>query len=334
MPYLREKWPGGRVFVSSTGERTYHIFKMRNGRRYSVSTRCSNLKAALKELERWELDPDSYRPQGTSELTITKELIDAFVFEGRAKGNTEGRLWRKRSVMAWWQEGFKADVRTITPERAYSLVEGVPDGERKKSVLKTCLSWLQSTGRTERDLGEGIRVVPSVPAQFTRPKVVALSRHRKVMEKLDDKYRDLCTVLAGTGCHVEELGRFIEAGRIEYPEAQGEDPPRYVLVTPRHKSGDIHKTEVSEVVEAAAFRAKERAWFNRVLLGRALSKACRDAKVATYGPSWYRHSVATWAIEKGADPAAVSAFLGHRHPSTVKRFYATHAVVPKVPTLE
>lgn len=328
-----ESWPGGRCYVAP-GVRVFHIYKMRNGRRYSVSTRCSNLKAAMKEYDRWQLSPDTYKPLGTEELVITDELIDAFIVEGEAKNNSEGRLWRKRKVMDWWQERFKADLRTITPERVYSLVKGVDDAERKKSILKTFLGWLHSTGRTERNMGEAITVVPSKPAQHTSPKLIALSRHQKVMEKLPEKYRDLCIILAGTGWHIEELGRFISDGRIEYPPVEKDNPQVYVLVTPKHKSGDIHKTVVSEKVENSAFRAKELGWFNRVLLGRAIKKAAKEAGTTPYPPSWYRHSVATWAIEKGADPAAVSVFLGHRHPSTVKRFYATHAVIPKVPTLE
>jgi site-specific recombinase XerD len=65
-----------------------------------------------------------------------------------------------------------------------------------------------------------------------------------------------------------------------------------------------------------------------------LRDAARKRKFPAYPASWYRHSVATWAIEKRADAGAVSTFLGHRHPSTVKRLYALHAVVPKVPTME
>jgi integrase len=47
----------------------------------------------------------------------------------------------------------------------------------------------------------------------------------------------------------------------------------------------------------------------------------------------FRHTVATEAIERGATPEQVSAFLGHRSPQTTKRFYATLSVPPKIPTL-
>jgi integrase len=43
--------------------------------------------------------------------------------------------------------------------------------------------------------------------------------------------------------------------------------------------------------------------------------------------------VASWAIEAGADPALVAAFLGHRSPRTTRKFYATNVSPAKVPTL-
>jgi integrase len=60
-----------------------------------------------------------------------------------------------------------------------------------------------------------------------------------------------------------------------------------------------------------------------------------DGKVGipVFTPGRLRHSVATWAIEAGADPASLAAFLGHKSPRTTRRFYATHASPPKVPTL-
>ncbi|WNG41678.1 site-specific integrase [Archangium violaceum] len=50
-------------------------------------------------------------------------------------------------------------------------------------------------------------------------------------------------------------------------------------------------------------------------------------------PGRFRHSVATWAIEKGATPASVAAFLNHKSLAITRRFYATHAVPTKVPAL-
>jgi len=43
-------------------------------------------------------------------------------------------------------------------------------------------------------------------------------------------------------------------------------------------------------------------------------------------------SVATWAVDAGADLGTVATFLGHRSASTTRKFYATHAT-PKNPLI-
>jgi len=55
--------------------------------------------------------------------------------------------------------------------------------------------------------------------------------------------------------------------------------------------------------------------------------------VEPFGPGVLRHSVATLAVNSGASPAAVAAFLNHRSPRTTLRFYATLATPVKVPAL-
>ena len=73
---------------------------------------------------------------------------------------------------------------------------------------------------------------------------------------------------------------------------------------------------------------------NSSSFGRSSNKAaCRAAKIAIFTPGRLRHSIATHAINQGADMAAVASFLNHKSPRTTKRFYATLAGVAKVPTL-
>jgi integrase len=105
-------------------------------------------------------------------------------------------------------------------------------------------------------------------------------------------------------------------------------------------SGDEHRTAVSSEVLEAGKRLRAHGSLSREWYDRAVRAACAAVKrpdgevgIPVFTPGRLRHSTATWAIEAGASPAAVSAFLGHKSPVTTKRFYATHAVVPKVPTL-
>ncbi|HYO57443.1 tyrosine-type recombinase/integrase [Archangium sp.] len=106
-----------------------------------------------------------------------------------------------------------------------------------------------------------------------------------------------------------------------------------MLVCPRTQSGEPLRTAASAEVLEARKRLLERGSFSFEKYGLAIKGACEAAGIPPFTPGRFRHSVATWAIEKGADPASVVAFLNHKSPSTTRRFYATHAVPTKVPTL-
>ena len=106
-----------------------------------------------------------------------------------------------------------------------------------------------------------------------------------------------------------------------------------VLVGPQTKSGEPLRTAVSAEVLEAGKRLLARGSLSFEKYGLAIKGACNAAGIPPFTPGRFRHSVATWAIEKGADPATVAAFLNHKSPATTRRFYATHAVPTKVPTL-
>lgn len=94
-----------------------------------------------------------------------------------------------------------------------------------------------------------------------------------------------------------------------------------VLVCPRHKSGDVHRTAVGEEVREAAKRLRARGWpaDSEFSFNDAIREACVAAEIPPFSPGAFRHSVPTWAIEVGADPAAVAAFLGDRSPATTRK---------------
>lgn len=107
-----------------------------------------------------------------------------------------------------------------------------------------------------------------------------------------------------------------------------------VLVCPQTKSGEPLRTAVSADVLEAGKRLLQRVIFGREKYGMAISAACKAAGIPSFTPGRFRHSVATWAIiEKGAAPDSVAAFLNHNSQSTTRRFYATHAIPAKIPTL-
>lgn len=319
------------------GRPLYVIFAKRGGARYEVSTRCTTLRAAMKELERFESDPAAYESTRAARapLRLTPDLIAEFLAESDRRGISAEWRRRQRTELAEWHKVLgRLDLRRVPLQL---VVEALPEVGRKNriAVLKRFYAWLRQTGRvsTAEDPTFGRLQVPqSTPEQHVRSKVVSRTDYEKVRGKLSGVYLDALDVLAATGWHVSELLRFAQGGTFEdYRGAQA--GVAGVIVTPLHKGGGAHRTAVGpEALEAAKrLRAHEGLGVSRFHV--AVLAACDAAKVTRFGPGQLRHSVATWAVEAGADPAAVAAFLGHRSASTTKRFYATLAVPPKVPTL-
>jgi integrase len=160
-------------------------------------------------------------------------------------------------------------------------------------------------------------------------------------EQPDGPWPDALMIQAGTGWHTTEIVRFAATGSIEpLPKTVQQEGVAGVLVCPQHKSGEPIRTRVSPAVIEAAKRLLAHGAMSREWYDRAIRDACKSVKrpdgkvgIPVFTPGRLRHSVATWAIEAGADPASVAAFLGHKSPRTTRRFYATHASPAKVPTL-
>jgi integrase len=152
--------------------------------------------------------------------------------------------------------------------------------------------------------------------------------HLEPLHNPGEAWPDLLDCLAATGWHVNELVRFARAGEIIRIEGRGP-----VLESPSSKSGEPLRTEVSEDVATIAERVLRRGAFSRSRFDAAVREAARAAGVRVRTGT-FRHAVATWAINKGTSAAAVSAFLVHKSERTTRRFYATHGVPAKVPTLK
>lgn len=336
-------WPGGRVWRSADGRETYFIRRKVNGRAYEVSTRCTNERAALKQLERFEADPEGYVPSGVKgdALTLDADLVRAFLKWSRdTKGNSLAWVATQRRYLAWWATKLgRRDLRRITlRDHVRPALDSAPNTKHRIETIKAFYGWLRKERHTitaAEDPTYGALSVPQGrPEQWKTPKAIPRPHHDAAWNAMTQPWRDMLTVLAGTGWHVTELERFCRAGIIaDLPSSASSGHGAFrVLVCPRRKSGETQRTAVSAGVAEAAARLRARGTFSSIRFYRAVEAACDAAKVPRFSPGRYRHTVATWAIEQGADPAAVAAFLGHKSPSTTRRFYATLAVVPKVPT--
>lgn len=173
-------------------------------------------------------------------------------------------------------------------------------------------------------------------ARAARGNVVAMKK-----EPRDAPWSDALTLQAGTGWHSTEIQRYAAEGTIEpLPKHAQQEGVAGVVVCPMRKSGEPQRTRVGPEVLDAAKRLRAHGSISREWYDRAVKAACKavkrpDGKVGlpVFTPGRLRHSVATWAIDNGADPAVVAAFLGHRSPRTTRKFYATHSSSSKVPTL-
>lgn len=339
----RTSWLGGFIRYDKKGRPTYWIRKrIGGGLRLKVSTKCHTEPAALVELATFEKDPLAYEPKagGGDMLRLDRELVAAFLaWSLQEKGNTREWVTKQRNMLAWWASQLRGvDLRKATLSRHIipALDRAETSRQHRIAILKALYSWLRTVRHriaTAEDPTYGQLDVPqSRPEQWKREKAISLDHHIAAVTHLEPHWRDAATVLAGTGWHVTELDRFAHGGKIE--ERRSKDKTvAAVLVCPRRKSGEPQRTEVSLGVAEAARRIRRHGSVNRWLLSKKIGQACAKAGVPKFGPGSYRHSVATWAIEQGADIAMVSQFIGHKSARTTKKFYATHATPPKVPTL-
>lgn len=323
-------WPGGYIRRDAKGRAIYVLRRSMGGQRYEVSTECSTLRAAMKELERFEGDPAGYRSGGTSAGAIyLDEDLSARFLAAHAKNSVR---WQRQQqlFLAWWAGQLRGvDLRHATLHRhILPAVDGTTSAPRRKIIIKRLYSWMREkdmiSAAEDPCLGK-LKVERGVPAQLDRSKVIPVASYEAARLHLDGHLRDALDLLAGTGWHVTEAVRFAEGGTIE------KHGDATVLMV-RHKSGAPHRTLVSDEVAAAARRLRAHGELSDSQLGKALKEAVEKAGVEPFFPSWFRHTVATMATDAGQE-ALVPGFLGHRSADTTRRFYAVRVTPPKVKTL-
>lgn len=328
-----EGW-GGRVWVSESGRRTFYIRQVRGGKRWDVSTRCSTLRGALKELERFEQAPEHYRPSGSGEgaVVLNEALIERYAQWCREHTDAQDPRWleAKKRYLMWWAECF--DLRPLTNMKL-SLVLQCLDGQVSRAdrikSLKHLYSWLR---QTDQIIAADDPTLSALPVPQSRPeqdtgesKVIPEADFRAVLPTLPPMLADICRVLAGTGCHLSEVLRLMKSGAVEEREE-----PKLPVLSFKHKGGHTHRVEVQRSVADAAKRILGLEAPGRTTVYRAIQKACRAAGVEPWTPGRFRHTFATNAIARGVPPAAVALALGHTSSPTTLKWYATTAVAPAV----
>lgn len=343
MPWIDE-WEGGRVWRGKDGRKTYFIRRRVAGKLYEASTRCHTASAALEHLKRFEADPEGYDPAsaaGGAAIVLDADLIERFLaWSKNDKKNTDDWVRKQKRFLAWWAD--KLDMRDLRrvdlAAHVIPALDGAPSRKHRIEALKALYGWLRKERHkikpSEDPTLDTLPVPQSRPEQWTRSKVIPLADHEAAIAHLAPIHRDRLIVLAGTGWHTTELARFAVDGNVAPlpPAASRNHGAVALLECPRRKSGHFLRTAVTEEVAEAARRVRAHGGYSDSKFREAINSACKAAGVDPISPGCYRHTVATWAEEAGALPEAVSAYLWHMSKATTDRFYATHAVRPKVPT--
>jgi len=348
-----EPWDGGRKWIDADGKvAAFYIRRRIGGRRFEVRTPATTERAAFEQLKRFEADPERYDPAGDAPregLFLTEELVTEFLAYSAAEGNSAPWRRKQKNLLAWWGERLEG----IDLRRASLHDHVLPALKRKDAtakhhrvaVLKGLFTWLRTEAHrvtTAEDPVFGQLKVPQArAAQLTKSKIVPRDHVLLVIEHLTAPWRDALHLQAGTGWHTTEIQRFAAEGSIEpLPKHAAQEGVAGIVVCPMRKSGEPQRTRVGPEVLEAAKRLRAHGAISREWYDRAVKAACAAVKrpdgevgIPAFTPGHLRHSVATWAIEAGADPAVVASFLGHRSPRTTRKFYATHSAPTKVPTL-
>jgi len=347
-------WPG-YIHRQKNGLDLFIIERKVRGRRYHVSTGAHTLTAAKAQLERFEIDPAGYRPDGvdSERLQLTDELVEEWEAFSIAKGN--GRVYTRdhgRKLLRWALALNGADLRKLTLRQLREGLQGLSARKHRIIALKSFFTWLRTEKgllTTAQDATLDLKVPQASPEKHRRRKVVPWEHVEKVLEHLRGKASaaatrqpgpydklepgadaarraDCLLLLTATGWHVTELERFIRGG--ELLRQAGGDVLAVLVV--RHKGGELARTPIThrEHLEAAErLRASGEVPRN---LQKEHVAACIVAGVPPFGLGVMRHSVATWAVEAGAAPEAVARFLGHKDKRTTERFYVDVAVPTNV----
>lgn len=327
-------WPGG--FIRRGKKRDIYVIERRvAGVKFKVSTRASSLTAAMKQLERFEADPDNYRPaDGRVGLALTAELILEYRQHQVGKGLSHGWTRDVARLLAHWADDLagkdlrkldlQKDIKPILQRRGGGVVS-------RGNALRGFMKWLRrEKGLLKKHEDATVDLAPPKgrPRKVTDPRDMRLEDVRAVAPHLADHPRDILVLQMGTGWHLSEVRRFAERGQLHVPR---EGDVLAVLIT-EHKGGRLTQTPLRhpEHVEAAK-RLKLR---GGILTDWVLNyHARRASEAAGLKRRFYfgsmRHSVGTWAVEAGAREAEVSEFFGHRSRTTTRDTY----VRAKVPTV-
>lgn len=330
----RPQWLGGFIRMTKAGKPTYVIERHWRGGYFKASTRCHTEQAALKELARFEEDPESYVSGGRDRLVMTPELVMEYRTYQLGRGNTYEWAGECARVLLDWLEALDGrDLRRLKAAEHIKPALAQWKGQASRIVaLKGFYSWLRfekGLVKHTEDPTPDIRIQKGRSRRLTAPRDVPLEKVRHVYAHLREDVRDVLQLLAATGWHVSEAIRFAHNGEIR------KDPTGKSLATlvTWHKRKEH---AVSGITNPEHLEAAQRIRAKGTMLGRSrlaflMRRANRDAGIdaTRERPVFFgdmRHNVGTWAIEAGEDVANTAKHANHTDERMMREHYVRHAV--------
>lgn len=340
-----DRWPGGYVRTNKSG-RTFIIERKVGGVHFHVSTRCKSLRAAMKQLERFEADPANYSPAGVAPeperkpLVMTADLVLAYRDWMLSRERPASREWALNcaNYLADWIDDLGGkDLRevTVVGDLEPALDRRKTSRRHRIEAIKAFYGWLRKKRgliRHAEDPTPDIAVPQGSPEKHRRVKVVPRERVLAVLPHLPSAVRDVLILKLATSWHTSEVRRFAREGVMIPGTREG---VLFVLQV-RHKSGELTRTPLvhQEHVEAAQRILAKGKVPDRHQVADAMRAGCQAAGVTLFHLGQIRHSVLTWAVEQGASIEDVAEFAHHRSPLTTKKFYLDVAEpAPRIPVL-
>lgn len=311
---------------------------------------------------------------GRSPLPFTEALCIEYLKyldtpqEKGGKGDCPNHCNNSRYALKWWRaqigemnlraltvDDIRKHVPVVDEHDECGVLRKAPKSRKLKiQVVKAFVSWLRKVRGDGITQGEGpdmsFLTVPQYRGRKLHDPAKALERRDKgkrakegyplLREKLATQKRwhwamDALDLQADTGWHTTEIERWVKlGGQVEAMPEGREHEGAGVLVTV-HKSGDEHRTPVSQSGYEAAQRlmlwcdaragTKHQGWnpvtkrteefaaklFPRQQYERLCRRLCRKHGIPEFGPGHLRHALATHNAGRGYATSIIGSFLGH-----------------------
>lgn len=332
-------WKGGYISIGARGRKTWVIERRVNGDRYHVSTRCHDERAAFRHLDRFESNPNAYRPEGDEvlgPLHIAATDIQRYITWTRtAKGNSREHAREvNRYLTHWLGDLGRADWRRLKLMELKAVLDKRKTCRAPRiAAIKAFCTWLREEEgalTSEQDATRDLACIQATPEKMRREKKVSRAVVQSVLAELPAVARDFVLVKACTGLHSSEIRRIIRGDNAVLEEldetaAKAAGCPAVMRFLHKKKKLVVKRVETRQLLDALRRLIAVR-FVKARDVNEAVAAACTKLELEPFTIGVLRHSWGTWHVEGGATIQAVADGYGHESKRTTERFYIQVAV--------